>query len=89
VKLSLLINWLSELQLARTLCFSKDLARPVRLSSISELLVFPTPMPSPSPGPRDASSREQEEEELPEDTRSKLSYLCINIFFVVVTHLES
>merc|ERR1712098_30429 len=53
-----------------------------RLSDISELLVFPTPTPSPSSGPRDASSREQEEGEHLEDTRSKLSHLCI--FFVVI-----
>merc|ERR1719422_929558 len=73
---------------ARTLYSFKDPARPVRLSSISELPVFPTLTPSPSQDPRDASSREQEEGELPEDTRSKMSYLCINIFFVVVVKMN-
>ena len=54
----------------------------MRLSDISELLEFPTLMPSPSSGPRDASSRELEEGEHPEDTRNKMSHLCI--FFVVI-----
>merc|ERR1711915_64185 len=82
VKLSLLISLLLEHQLAKTLCFSKDQERPVRLSDTSELLVFPTPTPSPSPDPRDASSREQEDVVHPEDTRSKMSHLCI--FFIVI-----
>ena len=68
--------------------YFQDLARPVRQSNISELQVFPTLTPSPSSDPRDASSREPEEEELPEDTRSKMSYLCINIFFVVIINMK-
>merc|ERR1712037_258759 len=89
---SLLTSWPSEPPLARTLCFSRDPGRPVRLSGTLELPVPRTPTPSPSPEERDARSRRPEAGGSPEVTRSKLQpapYLCILVAMSLFDVLSS